>query len=147
MLDRSLVIALAPFNVVEQCKGSCDSCAELYYHGYFDIDANYMGALFLQAVFCGDPGEDQLIFATMDKKGRIADAHIVARDSHPAECAIRMTTRVDGKIFTIADSEECGILEGADEGMSSLDSTTSFYEISAAGKMVLRKKTHTTLVR
>ena len=51
-----------------------------------------------------------------------------------------------GKLI-IARKDECGILEGPNEGQSSIDSSTMYYTIGNDGKLVLESSDSLKLVR
>ena len=108
----------------------------LHYYGYIRLNSTYMGAVFSYSV-CSCCGDERLLLAVTDTNGNIKSAIMAAQVLSESECNGETTTRIKDSKLIVARREECGILEGSNEGMSAIDSGSEYYRISGNGDLVL----------
>lgn len=148
-LDTSVINSLSKYSVIAITEAGYknEGCYNsYYYYGYFQINDHLTGAVFAQGI-CSCCGKDQLILATIDNTGNIVDAIIAAEVTHESECQFIKSAIISATGITMAEKEECGILEGKDQGLTSIDSTTSFYFITENGKIQPERKNSVNLIR
>lgn len=144
--DNIFVKQLKQLGVLES-YGEPEGCMNtLHYYGYFPFDTSYTAAIFGWSL-CTCCGDDQLIMALINKSGHIVSAKKVAELQNASECFIQVTTFIKGNQLTMAWKEECGILEGADSGNISIDTTTTVYTIDNTARIKQNKHDSAYFVR
>ena len=146
--DTAIVTILKKFQVLEpDHKEENSGCVnKLHYYGYLQLNRGFMGAVFGYSV-CSCCGDDRLILAIIDTNNIVVSATMAAQMLNASECAMETTTQIKGGKLIIARKDECGILEGPNEGQSSIDSSTMYYTIGNDGKLVLESSDSLKLVR
>ncbi|PQJ12603.1 hypothetical protein CJD36_002330 [Flavipsychrobacter stenotrophus] len=145
--DTVFVRLLAKFGVLEPDHLRDEGCFnQLYYYGHFKMDNEFTGLVFAYSI-CNCCGDDQLILAIADNNGMIVSAIKAAEFTHPSECIIKTATKVQASSLVIATTEDCAILEGADEGKASFDSVTNYYDVTQSGQLKFAKKDSVNLTR
>ena len=145
-IDTVSFKALSKFDAVN--NSYCSGCpVYLYYHSYFEFNSEFMAAVFAKANYMEDGSADQLIIAFIDKKGTISNAFIAAEIGDIAECIYRKATTIKNQNLILTYKEDCAILDEKKEGLSSIDSTTSFYSLTDKGRLKLNNKTNIKIER
>jgi hypothetical protein len=119
---------------------------QLYYYGYLELNEIYLGAVFGYSI-CSCCGDDQLLLVVVDSNGMVKSAIVAAEFLSPSECNMETTTQINGPDLVVQRKDECGILEGPDNGKSSIDSCTTYYHLAKNGKLTLKSSKKVTLIR